>query len=475
MRKDMRFKKDLTALSLAARFNGTKSRGVCQGIVYALLYDIINREEKNPNTNAWKEPGSFIDIFMLITAARENTSASEMQEYITSAMHIAKGSNAPKHVKKIVNFLNKYRVFNELRDKKNPREFYNDIMAYIDQVTFFQDEYIDLTDEAGLKRNVLGGYCEPKQKALVLGKDLKRYQVKHIVTAKEKAWDAITEAIRQVNKQDNKQNEVTVFSLHSHTHASVFIYKKGSDHFFLIDNDTYEKFFLNMPSRSQLKIYTRCNNDDIKEEFKRWMNHHSRDTFLITQYQTACPRSENTPIETLIQIPPNRKDDFLREILFLATRCLNEEVLKELPKVKISKNDIHPITMAIMTNDSNIINIAKKRYDDDDDAKHHRQNWLIEACRQGKIDYVETLVEHDVDVNCIEDGSDPLSAAVNNKHKDIMWYLLGKGANINAISDNANRSIARVPSLTSKKSLFNSEGIRGAFGSKGKKQGPSKP
>lgn len=211
------------------------------------------------------------------------------------------------------------------------------------------------------------------------------------------------------------------------------------------------------------------------------MKFHPRDSFIITQYQTACPRNVNTPIETIIQIPPSRKDDFLQDILCIATAGLNEEVLKALPKAKIRDKDIHPMTMAISTNNSNIIKIAKDKGYDTDAAKHNLQRALIYQCKEGDIKWVKTLVEYGVDVNCIEDDSDPLSAAVINKNTDIMWYLLEKGAEVHVISDNADRSITKVPAPVPKdddskktpikdKSLFNSEGLRGALSAKENKK-----
>ena len=115
----MAFKEDLTVLSLAAMFNGCQAKGLCLGIAYALLYDIIAREERSPNSAAWKEPGSFMDVFMLINSARENTSTIEMAEYIRSAMQIAKGrSDSRKHRNKIVKFLKQHAKYDNLAPTK---------------------------------------------------------------------------------------------------------------------------------------------------------------------------------------------------------------------------------------------------------------------------------------------------------------------------------------------------------------------
>ncbi|MEC8064050.1 MAG: ankyrin repeat domain-containing protein [Pseudomonadota bacterium] len=453
----MAFKEDLTVLSLAAMFNGCQAKGLCLGIAYALLYDIIAREERSPNSGAWKEPGSFMDVFMLINSARENTSTIEMAEYIRSAMQIAKGrSDSRKHRNKIVKFLKQHAKYDNLAPTKRSGQFYQDVMAYIDQVTFFHTKQIDLVDDAGLKQNYWG-FQDPRQKSLILGRDITPYQIRHVLTDKNSVWDAIHRSIKQISHEKNTTHGVSVFILRTQTHVSVIVYQKGDDAFMLINHDQYWVYEMDDPL---------CH-----VHFKTSINLHPRDSFIITQYQTACPRDENKPVEITVQIPKDNKEDFLYDVVYTAMQDREPEITLALPKITMRDKDHDPMCMAIMTNDSALIAAAIQKGYSDHQSHKYQETFLVDSCIAGRINYVKTLVEYGVNINCCYKDMTPLHAAFVNNHKDISSYLLKKGASLIPSKINNENLNKRVTIVTKQhkseplqeKSLFKFKCFKGMF------------
>ncbi len=472
----MTHKSDLTTITLSKAlngFNGIDNRpGMCNGIAYALLFDIITREEKKPNSNAWKEHGSFMDIFMLMDIARDEYTLDDMQKIVNLAKQSALGGNQNDEEKsKVDALLSRHASYNALEPSKRHAQFYNDIMAYLDQITFFQSEQEDLITEYGMPLNL---FCpqDNHKKGLILGKDIKKYLINHTITSKISLWRALTDIIERIISEENHNNNISVFTITSDDHVSAVIYQHGEKKFMLIDNDNYREYNINCMHHFG---YFYCG-----------LQLHKDDCLLLSQYQPHKPREHNTSISITLNIPNKNYENFVEETIYMAIRNKEVEILQAIPSDKLPKKELPFLHRAILTNDNEIVQIIKEMGYEDKYNVNFLHGVFIDYCTNGNLNHIKALMSYGLNINYTYNGLSPFVAALKSKQQEVIQYLAEKNwsvfeqmitcrqkENIGMGLSNTQQNTKNIPQDNDKtqanpmmlqnKSLFNSNNLKGIF------------